>query len=136
MKKLISLLLAMVMLTSTLALPAFAQEMNNNESVTTNVDPRLDYYTTIQLGSAWTDIWTENNLIYANLTVKNMTTSSDDVLIRIISIDREDILKEAKTISPGHSATFFLSSGGYIIQGKSVDNEAHTYELRCFDQFA
>ena len=136
MKRLISVLLAVVISISTLGITASAAEVDIGKAETVNVEPRLNYQTTIQLGSAWTDIWVEHNLVYANLTVKNMTTSSDDVMIRIVSIDREDVLKEAQTIAPGYSATFFLNSGGYIIQGKSVDEDAHTYQLRCFDQYA
>lgn len=134
MKKVISLLLALVIILSTLGITVSAAETDANNAETTNIQPRLNGQKTIQLGNAWTDIKIENNIFYANLTVTNMTTSSEDVVIRVISIDRADILKQPATIAPGSSESFYgLAPGGYIIQGKSADDEVHTYELKYYD---
>ena len=127
MKKVISLLLALVIILSTLGITVSAAETDANNAETTNIQPRLNGQKTIQLGNAWTDIKIENNIFYANLTVTNMTTSSEDVVIRVISID-------PATIAPGSSESFYgLAPGGYIIQGKSADDEVHTYELKYYD---
>ena len=133
MKKFLALFIAAIMLIMPLSITAFAATTNTIEAEAA-VQPRLKKTVTIALGNTWTDIHVENNWLTANLTVANHTTSSYAVQIRIVSSDYVSILRESKEIASGRSGEFSnLSSGGYIIQGKSADDATHEYTLTLSD---
>lgn len=141
MKKLISLCLAVIMIFGILPVSAFAAEataptgeFGTYESAARNSQMRLSIKKTLALGNTWTDVKVESNLLDANLTVTNHTTSVYAVKVRIISKDYTTIIKDAKTINAGHSASFSkIPSGGYIIQARSGDDVEREYTLSCKD---
>lgn len=133
MKKLLSTVLAMMMLLTMLPVGASAVEVDAPVAEPASVQPRLNLQDTYQLGNAWTNIKVESNWLTATLTVVNIATSSHAVMIRIVDNDYK-IIKEAVSIEPGKSEKFYsIPFGGYIIQGKSKDDAVHTYELHCYD---
>lgn len=122
MKKFLTLFIVAILLIIPVSITACVATTNTVEKVT------------IALDNTWTDIPVENNLLTANLTVANHTTSSYAVQIRIVSSDYVSTLCESKEIASGSSEKFSnLSAGGYIIQGKAADDVIHEYTLTLSD---
>lgn len=134
MKRIISLLLVAVLFVMPLNITASAAEVSEAQS--TSVQPRLNETITRSLGNAWTTFWDEDNLFIANLDVTNTGNSSYSVKIRIVSKKTGLVISDEKTLKPGEYAHFSgIPGGGYYIQGKTLDGNAHTYEFKLEDQF-
>lgn len=136
MKRFIALLLVATLFVLPLSIPASAAEVDMTVAKTASVQPRLNETITLSLGSAWTAVKNESNWFVANLTVTNTANSSQTVMIRIVSTSSGEVISGPVSIEPGSSAHFSrIPGGGYIIQGKSPDEDAHTYEIKMEDQF-
>lgn len=133
MKKLLTLILCFALCLS-ITLPASATTVDTNEKTTASVEPRLRKDVTATLGNAWATVWTESNWLEADLEVTNNNSSAYDVKVQIVDSNNSKIIKEAKTIAPGKTVTFYnIPSGGYIIQGMSADGVAREYTLHLED---
>ncbi len=134
MKKYLALILAVIMSISMLSMTVSAAEVENPDSP--EVQPRLYFDATANLGTEFNNILTDHNLFTAALTVKSDGNNKANVELRVLDHDGEEVFSEYKTVEPGKSVKLppiGSDAAPYILQGRVPEGYEGNYAFVVFD---